>query len=523
MVQYRKKLLAALCLSVLGITSAQASGQPEPTAEPAKSAEPAKTVDIPKSADVVVIGAGAAGTAATMAAAEKGASVVLLEKQPAVGGTGNFAEGIFAANSSMQKRQGIVVTPDMAFKTIMEYSHWMANPYVVRTFVNRSADTIEWVKSKGIKFEYIGPGGPGGMLTWHVIDGPGHGRYLIKTFHEQFKNMKVTTLVKTSGKDLVMKDGKITGVIAEGSDGKPFQIDTKAVIVATGGYANNKEMLQKYVAMPDTIMVGNIGKDGDGIKMAWKAGAKEEGMGVVQSYRPGLPEYAPNSQMLAAARQPYLWVDKTGRRFTDESIVIIWPHAGNALAKAGGVMYSVFDEETRKHVVNDGIDVPIGEWVIANTKLVKFDDEFAKELQKNRGFVFKSNSIDDLAKQMAIDPAVLKRTIEDNNRYATQKRDDIFNKSMDYLRPVKTGPFYAVKMMPAALGTLGGVKINEKMEAVSPNGSAVPGLYVTGNDAAGMYGDTYDLLLGGGTFGFALNSGRMAGENALEYMHFSAK
>lgn len=168
MVQYRKKLLAALCLSVLGITSVQASGP----AEPAKSAEPAKPVELPKSADVVIIGAGAAGTAATMAAAEKGASVVLLEKQGVVGGTGNFAEGIFAANSTMQKRQGIVVTPDMAFKTIMEYSHWMANPFVVRAFVNRSADTIEWVKSKGIKFEYIGPGGPGGMLTWHVIDAP---------------------------------------------------------------------------------------------------------------------------------------------------------------------------------------------------------------------------------------------------------------------------------------------------------------------------------------------------------------
>ena len=75
-------------------------------------------------------------------------------------------------------------------------------------------------------------------------------------------------------------------------------------------------------------------------------------------------------------------------------------------------------------------------------------------------------------------------------------------------------------MQPAALGTLGGVKINEKMQAVNKDGDAIPGLYVTGNDAGGMYGDTYDLLLGGGTFGFALNSGRMAAENALDYMHF---
>lgn len=497
----RKTLLAVACLSLLGTGAA--------TAE-----------TIVKTADVVIIGAGASGTAATMAAAEKGAKVILLEKQGVVGGTGNFAEGIFAANSSMQKRQGIIVTPDMAFKTIMEYSHWLANPFVVRAFVNRSADTIEWVKSKGIKFEYIGPGGPGGMLTWHVIDGPGHGRFLIKTFHEQFKNMDVTTMVKTAGKDLIVKDGKVSGVTAQDEQGNTIQIDAKAVIVATGGYANNKEMLQKYVAFPDTIMVGNVGKDGDGIKMAWKAGAKEEGMGVLQAYRPGLPDYAPNSHMLAAARQPYLWVDTHGRRFTDESNVIIWPHSGNALSKAGGIMYSIFDETSRKHYVEDGIDVPIGEWVIANTKLTKFDDEFEKELQKNRGFVYKAQTLDALAKAMGVDASVLKETVDQNNVFAAQKRDEVFNKNMDYLRPVKTGPFYAVKMQPAALGTLGGVKINEKMQAINKDGNAIPGLYVTGNDAGGMYGDTYDLLLGGGTFGFALNSGRIAAESALDYMHF---
>ncbi|NAS61136.1 FAD-binding dehydrogenase, partial [Pseudomonas syringae pv. actinidiae] len=132
-------------------------------------------------------------------------------------------------------------------------------------------------------------------------------------------------------------------------------------------------------------------------------------------------------------------------------------------------------------------------------------------------------TLDELAKQMGVDASVLKHTVDENNRFAAQKRDEVFNKNMDYLRPMKTGPFYAVKMLPAALGTLGGVKINEKMEAISPAGNAVPGLYVTGNDAAGMYGDTYDLLLGGGTFGFALNSGRMAAENALDYLRFTKK
>lgn len=496
-----KKILAAFCLP-FAVTSFALAQQ-----------------NHTQKADIIVVGAGASGTAAAMAASEKGANVILLEKQAFVGGTGNFAEGIFAADSRMQKRQGIIVTPDMAFRTIMEYSHWLANPYVVRAFVNRSADTIDWVQSKGIDFEYIGPGGPGGMLTWHVINGKGHGAHLIKTFHDHFKTMdNVQVSTNITAKDLILQDGKVAGIIAQDKNGQELRFEGKAVIIATGGYANNKEMLQEYVAFPETIMVGNVGKDGEGIKMAWKAGAAQEGMGVLQAYRPGLPGYATDSHLLAAARQPYLWIDKNGHRFTDESIVVIWPHSGNALSKAGGEMYAIYDENARQYFIENGIDLQIGEWVIAGTKLSKLDAEFDAEAQKNRGYVFKANTIDALAKSLEIDPATLKATIEQNNQFAAQKHDAVFNKNMAYLRSVEKGPFYAVKMMPAALGTLGGVKIDEKMQAVDKEGHPVAGLYVVGNDAGGMYGDTYDLLLGGGTFGFALNSGRIAGENAAEYV-----
>lgn len=467
--------------------------------------------------DVVVIGAGASGTSATMAAAENGAKVLLIEKLAGIGGTGNYAEGIFAAESKMQQRQGIIVTKDFAFKTIMEYSHWLANPYVARAFVDKSADTIEWVKSKGIEFEYIGPGGPGGPLTWHVILGKGHGAHLLRTFHDHFKNMSVDVKTEVAGRSLIMDKGKVVGVMAEDLDsGDTYRITAKAVIVATGGYANNKEMLKKYTIYPDVIMVGNVGKDGDGIKMAWEAGAAEEGIGVFQSYRPALPGYPTASHMLAAARQPYLWVDKNGRRFTDESIVVIWPHSTNALIKAGGIMYSIFDSNTLEYFKKNGIDVQIGEWVLQGTKLDKFDDEFNGEVGKKR-YAFKANSVKDLAKQTGMDEKVLQATIEENNRFAAANRDDTFAKNPNYLKPVSKGPFYAVQMLPAALGTLGGVKINGNMEAVDKKDNAIPGLYVVGNDAGGMYGDTYDLLLGGGTFGFALNSGRIAAENAVEY------
>lgn len=467
------------------------------------------------SADVLVIGAGASGTTAALSALESGASVILLEKQPAAGGLGNIGEGIFAADSKMQKRMGIVVTPDMAFKTIMDYSHWKANPFVVRAFVNKSADTLDWINAHGVEFEYIGSGAPGGPMTWHIINGKGHGTHLMNVLRGKFLKDGGKLMLETPGTKLLTdKNGKVVGATAEDADGEKYNIKAKAVIIGTGGYANNKEWLEKYVGTSDIVMVGNAGKMGDGIRMAWEAGAAEEGMGVIQAYRPGLPGYPTNSHLLAAARQPYLWVSPAGERFTDESIVELWPSAGNALMQAGGRMWAIYDADTKNKFIKDGIDMHIGEWVIAGTKLDNLESEMKKA--KEQGFVVEAASIEELAKKMNVDPKTLKRTVDLNNKFAAQRQDEIFAKNQKYIRPVAKGPFYATKMIPAALGTLGGVKINGDMRAVRNDGSVVEGLYVIGSDAGGMYGDTYDLLLGGGTYGFAVNSGRIAAEHAVK-------
>ena len=117
-----------------------------------------------------------------------------------------------------------------------------------------------------------------------------------------------------------------------------------------------------------------------------------------------------------------------------------------------------------------------------------------------------------------MDPAALKNSVEKMNTWADSRHDGEFKKESKFLRPVATPPFYATKLNPRHLGTLGGVRINEKTEAVNEEGLAIPGLYVVGTDAGGMYGDSYDLLLGGGTVGFAVNSGRIAAENAAKFV-----
>jgi len=480
------------------------------------------------STDIAIVGGGLSGLAAGVQAIQGGAKVVVLEKQAKVGGTGNFCEGFFAAESKIQKRIGINVSKDAAFKMIMEYSHWKANGALAKAFVDKSAETIEWMDKLGIKIEYVGVGGFGGPLTWHVIaPGPDypdknshdfHCARVINVFNKFILDNGGTVLTQTPGTDLIKDGNKIVGVKAKDKEGEEIKINAKAVVIATGGFANNKEMIKKYAPeFTDIIPVGNIGKDGDGIRMAEAAGASLEGMAVMQLYRPGLAGFHPADQMIAAAVQPYFWVAPNAERYTDESNVEFWPSSGNSLARIGGVAYSIYDDATRKHVVEDGIEMPLGEWVLQGTKLTKWEESFNKELARKRGNVFKANSLDDLAKQIGLDPAALKASVEKMNAAAAARTDGEFNKNPKFLRPIATPPFYATKLLPRMLGTLGGVRVTAKAEAVDAKGVKIPGLYAVGTDAGGLYGDTYDLLLGGSTAGFAANTGRIAAENALIY------
>lgn len=489
----------------------------------ASSAFAAKTMET----DIAIIGAGTSGLAAGVQAIQEGAKVVLLEKQAKVGGTGQFCEGIFAAESKIQKRIGIDVSKDFAYQTIMDYSHWKANGALAAQIVDKSDATIDWLNDLGVEIDYVGVGGFGGPLTWHVIaPGPDypdkdpkdyHCQRMINVFEKYILDNGGQILTQTPGTGLIKDDDRVIGATAKDKEGNEITIKSKAVIIATGGFANNKEMMKKYAPSPDLIPVGQIGKDGDGIKMAWNAGAAEEGVSVMQLYRPGLKGFHPADQMIALAVQPYFWVDPTGKRYTNEASVQLWPFSGNALLRIGGTAYSIYDDATRKMAAEEGIEMPLGEWVIQGTKLTKWEKAFNKELKKNRGNVYKADTIEDLAKQLGMEPAVLKESVKKMNTWAETRKDGEFKKEAKFLRPVATPPFYATKLKPRFLGTLGGVRINEKTEAVTDEGKSIPGLYVVGTDAGGMYGDSYDLLLGGGTVGFAVNSGRIAAENATQY------
>ena len=211
---------------------------------------PAFAADATYNVDVVVVGAGAAGTAAGWAAAEKGLKVVTLEKQAMVGGTGKFSEGIFAVESSMQRNWNYGLTKDEAFQKIMNYGHWRGNAKMVRAFVDKSGETIDWMQANGVKFEKLFSNYPNGLYTWHIYEGRGAG--WINLFQQKYKDAGQTLLLNTWGKELIQdKNGTVKGVVATNKNGDKITVNAKATIIATGGFFDNKEMREKYLRFPD--------------------------------------------------------------------------------------------------------------------------------------------------------------------------------------------------------------------------------------------------------------------------------
>jgi len=475
---------------------------------------------------VVVIGSGASGLGAALTAAEGGLKVILLEKRLRVGGTSNFAEGMFAVESDMQREKYISYTRDQAFKNIMDYSHWRANPRLVRAFVDKSASTIAWLQRQGVEFVEVTNNMPEGFRTWHVLKGPtrARGSALTKILLARAKEKGVTLWLATEAKKIIKKDNRISGVIAE-KEGKTWQINAKTVIIASGGYANNKEWVKKYTGLDlgvHVFPIGNVGKMGDGIRMAWEAGAAEEGMGVLHLFRIG--PMGRGVQMLGhpecATLQPDLWVDQRGERFCDESIAFNDTFEGNAHSRLReGYSYTIFDEAAKQYMVEYGIEKGAAYKNLPGTRLINFDKELKVALEKGNPDVFVADSIEGLARKIKVDPDVLKATVDEYNRFCEKGHDDLFAKDPKYLRPLKRPNFYAMRAHAIMLGTLGGIKINHRTEVLDKEEKVIPGLYAIGIDASGLYGDCYNFMYSSGaTLGFAVNSGRMAGGNALSYI-----
>jgi fumarate reductase flavoprotein subunit len=493
-------------------------------------------------AELVVIGGGGAGLAAASAAAENGCkSIIVLEKAGSATGSTGMAHDIFGAESPVQKRLGIDAPKDELFKTAMEWAHWTKiNPRIVRAFIDKSGDTIGWLENKGLSFELIQYYPNQVPLVRHSVKG--HGNALMKALRDSCQNLGVQILTRTAGKKLLRdKKGHISGVVAESRQGE-IRIATRSVIITTGGYGNNKEMLKKYCPYyHDNITYdGPPSNTGDGIIMATEIGAATAGMGALNLHGPFLrPKSDSHAMKMDAAgfdgspiritlwflawEPEMIWVNKKGRRFVDEGYQLAFFAFGNAVAlQPDGITYTLFDSSILRTIEKQGLIRPgaasRANWlpVSAATPLPGLEREVQK--QANRGDLMVANSWDEIAGWLGADPAVLKATVDEYNAACDDRRDGLFAKDRKYLLPLRTPPYYAVKGHLGLCDAYGGVKINEHMEALDTEDNPIPGLYAAGSTAGCWESESYCYRLTGHLVGFALNSGRIAGENAVKYL-----
>lgn len=472
-------------------------------------------------ADLVVVGAGAGGTVAAASAVEGGLKTVLLEKNAVVGGNGNYMEVSYAVGSAVQKKAGVKLTEEESFNEMMNYHHWKPNAPMVRRFVAETKFTIDWLQERGVVFEEVTSMWPekreAKNLTWHIYPGK-HGSSMVAAMTKLFKEKGGTLMTETPAKELIMKDGRAAGVIAYNKAGDKITVNAKNVILATGGYLEDEEMVKKYGAVP-AAPNGSLGHTGDGIKMAMSAGAVPDGMGPIiynGAFMP-VPGEAlcegPNGQLRALFRQGFPNVNKLGDRFFNEEKTREWPFSSNAIARQGEV-FVVFDADTANELKTTGYLVQCGLYIQSGTPADKFD-KLIKENEKV-GNAFVGNSIEEVAKKAGMDPKKLAHSARMMTEYAKKGHDEQFGKDPKFLRKVDKAPFYIVRGKLHALASASGVRVTEFMEVVDKDDHVIPGLYAIGHDAGGFYGDTYDLKVGeGSASSFAVNGGRIAVKNIL--------
>jgi fumarate reductase flavoprotein subunit len=471
--------------------------------------------------DVVIVGAGGSGIAAALAVVENGGKAVVVEKNSHAGGTTNFVEGTYAVDSDMQRRRNVKATRDEGFRQLMEYSHWRANAALVRAIVNKSGETIAWLQRMGVEFVEPTSDLVGGPRVWHLFKG--FGNVMMQVLVARAEAQGVTIHYRTTAtKALREGKGPMSGIIAVNKEGVEMRIQANTVIIASGGYADNHEWIKKHTVFDlesDLFSVIPYDKTGEGIEMAWSVGAAEEGTGVLL-FNIGMPPRTvpPDGHMLGALGQPTLWVNRDGVRFCDEWIIQNMIHAGNALTRQPGrYCFRIFDEEAKRQWETHG-GLNVGNYSPPGLQLTKLDAEIATAVENKNPYVFAAASIPELADMIGVDRAALVRTVDKYNTSCDRGYDDEFGKDREYLWPLRSPRFYAIKCYPDFLCTLGGIKINKKMEALDKDDHAIQGLYAVGCDAGGMYGDSYDVIASGIGSSFALNSGRIAGENAVRYL-----
>ncbi|MCI8473726.1 MAG: FAD-dependent oxidoreductase [Oscillospiraceae bacterium] len=474
----------------------QAGGDTAAFITPVEKPAPAdETFDV----DIVVVGAGAAGLSAANAALEAGANVLLLEKTGVTGGSTTRSGGkILAAGSKWQTEQGFTDNADMMYDFLMSFDRdKIMNKSLVRQFCDNSLDNLMWLADRGVQIQDVEPI-HSSITPWrvHNVKGgggqtSGHGGQFCVPLTLAYEKAGGKILYNCPATELITdKSGAVVGVIGEKKDGGKVTVNAKNVILCTGGYAHNEEMLAKYHDfLPNNLASGvPMGNVGDGITMATAVGAKNFDA-------PGLQlVYVNYDCYVGIAEESGLIISEDGDRVVDE--YTYQSHVAQALADADSTCGYYIT------AVKDGKCVepyPMLQWGVTLEQL---------------NFSYKADTLEELAGQINMDPAKLKATVERYNSLCAKGKDDDFGKPAEYMIPVEGETYFAFKMLPGSSVTFGGLEINGKSQVLSTKDQPIPGLYAAGEVAfTGLFDAEYPCC--GMAIGSAVYFGRNAVENIL--------
>lgn len=445
-----------------------------------------------ESTDIVVIGSGGAGLSSAIMATEAGAKVIVLEKMAYFGGNSNRAEGgMNAAGTKQQIADGVTDdSPKIFYQDTMKGGHNLNNPALLRTLTENAAGAEEWLLSLGAKFCHrMGRGGGQSKARGHgPCDGSPVGIELMRVLGERAAKDKIDMRSLNQVTDIVMKDGKVAGVKVKTPEGMKT-IDAKAVILATGGFGANQAMVTKYrPELKGFSTTNHPGATGDGIVLAEKVGASLTDIEQIQIHPTVIKRNGALISESMRARGGFL-LNKNGKRFTNELLTRDVVSA-NELKQPGGIAYLIVDNSIYK-----------------KNKMLR---SYVSEKLMTR-----CDTIDDVAKLIKADPAVVKASFEQYWKAYDQKKDDLFGRPEMVIR-MDQAPYYVAEVTPGIHHTMGGVTIDPKTEVISKaSGKPIPGLFAAGEVTGGVHGGN---RIGGNAVADIVTFGRIAGVNAAKYV-----
>ena len=511
----------------------------EPSDLVSKNTSTTKAKDIEETVDVVVVGAGGAGMTAAITATDAGKKVIVVESQPIAGGnsvrsTGgmNAAKTPYQDKNEFKEAAGVEKTLATAAEKFADNetitalaatvkSQWDAyqanpqgyfdsvelmeldtmiggkgknNPELVKALAENSADAIEWLASIGAEVKNVGAFGGASVKRIHrPVNADGKvtavGAYIVPILEKNLQDRNVQFLFDTTANEIIMKDGKAVGIKATGKDGHKVTINAKSVVIATGGFGANAEMVEKYKPELKGFATTNAeGAQGQGIDMATAVGAATVDMNQIQIHPTVHIEEDGNAHLITEGLRGdgAILVNAEGKRFYDE-------------VSTRDKVSAAIIEQTDKSA-----------WLVVDQAMVDKSAVIAGYIKS--GYTVTGATYEELAKAMGVDEATFVSTMNTWNQAVEAKSDAEFNRT-SFANPLTAAPYYAIKITPAVHHTMGGIVINPKAEVLNEKGEAISGLYAAGEVTGGVHGAN---RLGGNAVADFVVFGRISGQSAAD-------